>query len=131
VVDTNIFVSLLIRPDSFAFLIDYFETTGTLLYSSEVFSEFARVLRRKKFLRYSTLEEAEELLNWIDEIGELVLISRTIAGSRDLSDNKFLELAVSGKADYLITGDKDLLVLGKIESTPIVSPADFLRIISH
>ena len=59
--------------------------------------------------------------------GELVTAeTHGTVTSRDPKDNKFLALAVSGQADYLITGDKDLLVLKSIGAIPIVSPAEFL-----
>ncbi|CCI20114.1 conserved hypothetical protein [Microcystis aeruginosa PCC 9807] len=44
----------------------------------------------------------------------------------DLDDNKFLELAVSGMAQYIITGDKDLLILNTYQEIPIITPAEFL-----
>ncbi|MGD1807556.1 putative toxin-antitoxin system toxin component, PIN family [Dapis sp. BLCC M126] len=44
----------------------------------------------------------------------------------DADDNKFLELAFSGNASYLITGDKDLLVLENYHQTEILNPADFI-----
>jgi predicted nucleic acid-binding protein len=46
----------------------------------------------------------------------------------DLDDNKFLELAVSGMAQYIITGDKDLLILNTYQGIPIITPAEFLVI---
>jgi predicted nucleic acid-binding protein len=64
--------------------------------------------------------------------GELVTAeTHGTATSRDPKDNKFLALAVSGQADYLITGDEDLLVLKSIGAIPIVSPAEFLAKINE
>ena len=48
----------------------------------------------------------------------------------DADDNKFLELALSGRARYLITGDSDLLVLVNYYETAILNPADFLALVS-
>jgi predicted nucleic acid-binding protein len=58
---------------------------------------------------------------------ELVTITERITECRDPTDDKFLELAVSERADLVLTGDKDLLVLNPFRDIPIVSPATFVR----
>ena len=58
---------------------------------------------------------------------ELVTITERIAACRDATDDKFLELAVSGKADLIVSGDADLLVLNPFRDIPIVAPATFMR----
>jgi putative PIN family toxin of toxin-antitoxin system len=58
---------------------------------------------------------------------ELVEVATAIAECRDTRDNKFLELAVDGKADYIISGDEDLLVLHPFRGIPILTARDFLR----
>lgn len=127
VVDTNVFVSLLIRPgDSFIALTEYLDQNATILYSSETMTELVDVLRRQKFARYTTAEEVAALVEWIAGQGELVVVDQNVTGSRDAADDKFLALATAGHADYLVTGDKDLLVLKRIATAPIVSPAEFL-----
>ena len=57
---------------------------------------------------------------------ELVNVTETVAECRDPKDNKFLELAISGQAMYLISGDKDLLVLHPFRGIQVVSPQMFL-----
>ena len=56
---------------------------------------------------------------------ELVSITQRISGCRDPKDNKFLELAVNGHADVIVSGDADLLVLDVFQGIPIVNPAAF------
>lgn len=51
--------------------------------------------------------------------------------TRDLKDDYLLAYAVVGEADYLVTGDKDLLVLEKIGEVAIVSPADFAKLLTR
>ena len=127
VIDTNVFVSILIRPgDRFQKLIDYLDEHAAVLYSPETLTELVDVLRRDKFARYTTAAEVAEFVAWMVSGGELVTVEEAGAGSRDAKDNKFLALAVAGRADYLVSGDKDLLVLGHIGATPIVTPAQFL-----
>jgi predicted nucleic acid-binding protein len=58
---------------------------------------------------------------------ELVAISERIAACRDPKDDKFLELAVSGKAEVIVSGDGDLLDLNPFRGIPIVTPATFVR----
>ena len=57
---------------------------------------------------------------------EMVEITETITDCRDAKDNKFLELAVSGKADCIVSGDADLLVLNPFREIPILTPREFL-----
>ena len=59
---------------------------------------------------------------------ELVEIVELISASRDPKDDKFLELAVSGRADLIVSGDADLLVLNPFRGIPVVTPAAFLRV---
>ncbi len=127
VLDTNVFVSILIRPgDTFLSLIDHIEKSATILYSADTLTELVDVLRRRKFARYTNADEVAAFVAWIAAAGELVTINEAVTGSRDAKDDKFLALAVAGKADYLVSGDKDLLVLGRIGGTAIVTPADFV-----
>lgn len=132
VLDTNIFVSLLIRPgDTFLALVDYIDQGATIVYSTETLTELVDVLRRRKFARYTTAEEVAAFVTWVATVGELITVEEAVTGSRDPNDNKFLALAVAGRADYLVSGDKDLLVLGRIDGIPILSPAAFLATVSH
>lgn len=132
ILDTNIFVSILIRPGrSFSSLIDYIDQHATILYSAETLTELIDVLRRAKFAKYTTAEDVAAFVKWVAEAGELVTVDESVTGSRDPKDNKFLALAIAGKADYLVTGDKDLLVLRVIGPTPILTPADFLNTVNH
>ncbi len=57
---------------------------------------------------------------------EHVPISGRIAACRDPTDDKFLELAVDGQADMIVTGDLDLLVLNPFRGIPIIDPAAFV-----
>jgi len=85
------------------------------------------VLQRAKFERYVTAAEREEFLAAFVERAFLVEPSEAIRMCRDAKDDKFLELAVSGGASYIITGDDDLLVLHPFRNIAITTPAEFLR----
>ncbi len=58
---------------------------------------------------------------------ELVTIAERIVACRDRKDDKFLELAVNGRADLIVSGDNDLLALNPFRNIPIVSPAAFVQ----
>jgi putative PIN family toxin of toxin-antitoxin system len=132
ILDTNVFVSILIRPGtSFSSLVDYIDQHATILYSTETLTELIDVLRRDKFAKYTTAEDVAAFVEWIANAGELITVEAPVTGSRDPNDDKFLALAIAGQADYLVTGDKDLLVLSRIGATPIVTPSDFLNAVNH
>jgi uncharacterized protein len=57
---------------------------------------------------------------------QLVTIQRSVQACRDPSDDKFLEVAVNGGANLLVTGDADLLALDPFEGISILTPADYL-----
>ena len=77
--------------------------------------------------RYFKYVATTLFLKALHAICEIVPIEKIIIACRDSKDDKFLELAVNGYADFIITGDKDLLVLHPFESIPILSPFDFLK----
>jgi len=99
------------------------------LFSQELLEEFVTVAKRPKLRKYISREELEDLLETIDEIAEFVNVASEISECRDPKDNFLLSLAVDGKADYLLTGDKDLLVLKEIRNTEIKTISEFFDII--
>jgi uncharacterized protein len=78
---------------------------GEILLSSPTFAELAEVLGRKKFDRYLTRAEREQFLAILLREANLVDITEEVRVCRDPKDDKFLELAVSGGASCLVTGD--------------------------
>jgi len=57
---------------------------------------------------------------------EIVLVTTTVLECRDPKDNKFLELAISGQATHVLTGDSDLLELHPFRGIAVVTPQQFL-----
>jgi putative PIN family toxin of toxin-antitoxin system len=102
------------------------EAEGTFLFSDATIMELAMVLARRKFDRYVERELRNRYLARVIDISERIVVTAAVATCRDPKDNRLLEVAGDGKADVLVTGDRDLLVLGRHESTPILSPAAFL-----
>ncbi len=71
-------------------------------------------------------EDAAAVLKLILLRGAEVRPTRRITVCRDPKDDKFLEVAVAGRADAIVSGDLDLLVLSPFEGIPILEPAEFL-----
>ena len=72
-------------------------------------------------------EDREAFLEALIERSVLVEITEQVSACRDPKDDKVLELAVSGKADYIISGDKDLLVLNPFRHIAVITADEFLR----
>jgi putative PIN family toxin of toxin-antitoxin system len=127
VVDNKILVSALLVKNSAPFqVISKIEERDVILYSEETLLELNQVLSRKKFIKYFAIEEKQAFIFKLLEKAELVEIEESINICRDPKDDKFLELAVSGKADFIITGDQDLLVLNPFRNIEIITANDFL-----
>lgn len=99
---------------------------GDILISRPVIEELENVLLRPKFDRYLDRDDRDQFLYAFVQAGTLIEIDEEIRACRDPRDDKLLELAVCGKADCLITGDEDLLVLNPFRSIPVMTPAEFL-----
>ena len=99
---------------------------GTILVSAETIGELDDVLGRPDFARYLAEDERLEFLAVLLHETELVQVTHQIRACRDARDDKFLELAMSGAADCIVSGDQDLLVLHPFQGVPIVTPRDFL-----
>jgi uncharacterized protein len=127
VLDTNVVVSALLFPDSvpgqaFFFAVQH----GEILVSSETIEEVASVLRRKQFERYVPPDERERFLATLIRHAILLEPTKRIRGCRDAGDDKWLEIAIAGNADRIISGDRDLLEMKTFRGIPIVSPAQFV-----
>ena len=129
VIDTNVIVSSLLFPSSpprLAFNKAY--VAGKILASRVTILELEEVLNRKKFDKYISKEKRIQFIaKFFDDV-EIIEIVETVIACRDRKDDKFLELAVNGKADYIITGDQDLLVLHPFRNIEIISVSESLKL---
>lgn len=90
-------------------------------------AELYEVLMRPKFRRYVTEEDTRKFLAGFVRKAEWVEVTERIRACRDEKDDKFLELAVSGRATHLINGDRDLTALNPFRSVRIIPPDVFLK----
>ena len=128
VVDTHALISRLLVPGSVpGRAVRKAVDEGELLVSEATMQELADVLARPKFDPYLTIAERQEFLRVLGRIAEMVPIVYTVHACRDPRDDKFLELAVNGEADLIVTGDHDLLVLQSFRDIPVITPAQYLE----
>lgn len=128
VLDTNVLVSGVLIAESVpdrAFQL--MRRTGVILFSETTLAEVQVVLNRPKFDRYVTRVLRSQFLAALSAEAELIPIVETIQECRDPKDDKFLEVAVNGRATCLVTGDQDLLELHPFRNIPIMSPSEFIQ----
>ena len=110
--DTNIFVRSLIRKGNLANRLLSLWQTGrfVLVLSHAIIDEIHEVLSRRKMLQQFnyTLDEVTNLINLLQR-ASIVEVSSTYELCRDAADNKFVECAISGRSNYLVSYDKDLI----------------------
>ena len=124
ILDTNLWISVLISKN-YSFLDNYILNGRVkLIFSEELFGEFIEVAGRPKFKKFFSSKDIQNLISLIDKFGTLYQVSSDINECRDVKDNFLLNLAVDSDADYLITGDTDLLDLKTVRNTKIISIKD-------
>jgi putative PIN family toxin of toxin-antitoxin system len=127
VIDTSVFVSAAIKAQTAPNIAVYLAARrGVLLKSHSTEAELMEVIGRPYLARLIS-PTARDRLAELMTIAELVPITERIAMCRDPKDDKFLERAVNGKADVIVSGDADLLALNPFRGIPIVPPATFVQ----
>lgn len=124
ILDTNIWISLLITNNYAKLDALLFSDKVKLIFSKELLSEFISVAQRPKFKKYFSLSALEDLINILDESVEFIQVKSNIKVCRDPKDVFLLSLALDGNADYLVSGDYDLLDLKRIGKTEIINITD-------
>lgn len=129
ILDTNLWISFLLSRNFNNLDNLIFEKNVQLIFSDELVNEFIEVAQRPKFRRFFSNNDVLELLECIGEYSDFIEVRSSVQLCRDEKDNFLLNLAIDSRADYLVTGDKDLLTLESIERTKIISISDlFLEI---
>jgi putative PIN family toxin of toxin-antitoxin system len=135
VLDTNVLVSALVFKGRLAILGELIAAKKiTPCLSTATLDEFILVLHRPKFRRALIAAHVS-----VNEIVQALLAQSVMVSDRDNieqihsdpSDTKFLTCAVASKASYIVTGDKHLLSLKSVNHIPIVTPADFLKLLNN
>ena len=127
VMDTNVFVSAAILKGTSSILMEKWKGGKfILLFSPEIFDEYFEVIARSKFNQDE--KDIRELAKLLTEKG-IAVEPRTQLKvvKEDPDDNKFLECAVGGQADFIVSGDRHLLSLQRYEGIEILKIAQFIR----
>jgi putative PIN family toxin of toxin-antitoxin system len=131
VIDTNIWISFLIGKSLTGLSQAIISSQIIVLFSDDLFCELIEVLNRPKFKKYFSESAIKDLVTLLYEKVDLIEVTSHFDDCRDAKDNFLLDLAVSGHANYLVTGDADLLILNPFHSVKIISYQDFQYIISN
>jgi uncharacterized protein len=127
ILDTSVLVSAAIfkgsLPDK-AF--DKARVLGSIISSGSVYDELKEVINRSKFDKYFKAGDRSKFLSLYKAESKFLTVFHRVSICRDPKDNMYLELALSGKANAIISSDPDLLVLSPFENIPILSPKDFI-----
>jgi hypothetical protein len=130
ILDTNLWIPFLISK-TYSGLDTYLqEGEVTLVFSEELFAELLAVVKRPKFKKYFSESDISSLMEMMDVFGEIVEVTSDLEICRDEKDNFLLNLAKDAKVDFIITGDKDLLVLKNLGETDIITFSHFLALIN-
>jgi len=127
VIDTSVSISAALLGDSVpARARNHVVNHGKLIGTDATVREFVDKLLSSKFDPYVSRAARQTLVRTFLPIVEIVQSTQVITVCRDPHDDKFLEAAVNGRADVIITGDKDLLTLNPFAGVLILSPSDYL-----
>jgi len=127
VLDTNVLISGLLLPGSVpAQAVRKAVNESEILVSRDTLEELSSVLFRPKFDSLINASERQRFFDLLLRTAEYVTVTHQVRLCRDPKDDKYLELAISGGADLLITGDNDLLALSPFREIGIIRPVDYL-----
>jgi putative PIN family toxin of toxin-antitoxin system len=123
--DTNVLVSAMATRGLCADVLREILTSHQLVVSLPLFNELRRVLRQKLHIPGELIDDAIEILQQDALVGAPTTLSDVRIEDKD--DLMILSSALNGNVDLLVTGDKELLDLGKIQGMEIVSPRGFWK----
>ena len=125
VFDTNIFISALVIPGSLAerAILKIIEGGDILVISKDIINEVLSVLSSKFSRDKEGLSHVAVILS---ELGELVKPTHKVSIFKENADNRILECAIQGKADVLVTGDKEMLQLREYKGVRIISLEEYI-----
>lgn len=131
VVDTNVLLSFLMKRTSTpGQVVELVLQQHQLLFSDSTLQELRDKCVMAKFRRYFSQQEADQFIEQMALAGEHILVGDVVTDCRDAKDNKFLELALSGFAVLIVSGDSDLKDLNPFRGITILSPYDSLQMLA-
>lgn len=125
ILDTNVWISFLIGKRLTLLEQHIVNKNITIVVTDQLLTELKTVTSREKLKKYFPKNSVKELFQLLELIAENVAIEPTHFINRDPKDNFLLDLIDFSKADYLVTGDKDLLEHNPFKTAKIITPSDF------
>jgi len=129
IIDTNLFISFLIGKRLVSLKQTLVNSIIQLIFSEQNISELKIVTGRPKFKKYFNPDDVSDLIDLIQTIGKIFKVTREPDICRDPKDNFLLALSDKSKADYLVTGDTDLLSIEEYKGTKIITIEEFEALI--
>jgi uncharacterized protein len=131
VIDTNVLISAIFWSGKPKQLLNQVRRGKFIFLTSEVLlGELKEVLtRRDKQFKLSE-EEAQRILTQVRSLAEIIEPHSLLTTCRDAADNRVLETAIDGRADWIVTGDSDLLDLEAFQAIKIAAVVDFLSAVT-
>lgn len=123
--DTNVWISFLIGKHLSKIKQYISDGSITIVSTEQLLTEISVVTAREKMKKYFSRESVEELIELLETIAEKTNIEPTHFICRDPKDNFLLDLIHFSEADYLVTGDKDLLEHNPFKTAQILTPVEF------
>src|ERR1035437_4053547 len=127
IVDTNIWISFLIGKNLIGLQNQIDSQFIKIITCNEQLQELSEVFKKPKIKKYFSKEQIVEFFELLDESSENFIISSNSNICRDPKDNYLISLAIDSEADFLITGDNDLLELVKVGGTTILKYTEFIK----
>jgi putative PIN family toxin of toxin-antitoxin system len=126
VLDTNIVISSALGGALVLILEKWNDGKFTVIVTSDILSEYFEVLNRPKFrLKQETIDK---IARYLYQFSEFVVSEERIQFvEADPKDDKFLDAAIAGKVDFIVSGDKHLLDLKEFQTIPIISGREFIN----
>ena len=128
--DTNVWVSFLIGKRLSSIKNHIVNGSIVIIISDQLLEEIKLVTSRKKLKKYFNEQDVTELIELLEIIAVKIKIRQKFTINRDPKDNFLLDLIFASKADFLVTGDKDVLEHHPFKSAQILTPADFEKELS-
>lgn len=128
VLDSNIWVSAIIYSGQAEKVVLYCLDNASIIISDEISDELYEHFRNVAKAPYKWLRNFQQVMDIVCEVVTTGLSDFSPIDVRDSKDLHIITAAINGQCDYIVTGDKDLLVLKRYEGTKIISPAEFLEL---
>jgi len=127
VIDTNLWISFIISRKLNDLETLLLADNCKILFSAELVKELEATITKPKLQKYFAENALEEMLTAFDSYIDFIEVKSNVKVCRDPNDDFLLALAKDGKANFLITGDNDLLVIGNYGKTEIIKITNFLK----